>query len=105
MRARVLSQSKRSKWIMYSTVALVFPNLVAFTIASYYLGGDALNGYVTAGHYFLCAHGSCTEVGESIWKYSYWHALTALYGIMLVFVEAAIFANTGDIVFDFDKRA
>jgi len=105
MRAQIRSQSTRSKWIVYSTFALAFTNCVVFDVVSVYLGGDALNGHVTAGHYFLCAHGGCTEVVESVWKYSYWHALSSLYGVMLVFVEAAIFVTTGDIVLDFSKRA
>jgi len=90
---------------MYSTLALAVPNFFAFIIGSLYLGGDALNGYVKAGHYFLCAHGSCTEVVESVWKYSYWHALTAMGGVVLFLAEAAIFVNTGDIPLDFNKRA
>jgi hypothetical protein len=103
--AKIRSQSKRSKWVMYPTVAVAFPNFFAFVLGSMYFGGDALNGYVKAGHYFLCAHGSCIEVAPSVWTYSYWHALTALGGILLVFVEAAIFVTTGDIVLDFNKRA
>ena len=89
---------------MYSTIALVFPNFFAFVAGSVYLGGDALNGYVQARHYFLCAHGSCTEVTQQVWNYSYWHALSAMGGILLVFIEAAIFITTGDIVLDFKSR-
>jgi hypothetical protein len=76
---------------------LVVVNFSTFIVASLYLGGDALNGYTHEGHYFVCAHGSCTEVSRAIWHYSYWHALTALGGIFLVFAEAAVFVNTGDI--------
>jgi len=90
---------------MYSTAALVFPNCLSFLIGSLYLGGDALNGYVNAGHYFVCAHGSCREVPASVWTYSYWHALAAMAGVLLFFAEAAIFVTTGDIVLDFQKRA
>jgi len=59
--ADIRSQSRRSKWVMYSTLALAAPDFLAFILGSLYLGGDALNGYVKAEHYFLCAHGSCTE--------------------------------------------
>jgi hypothetical protein len=102
--ARIRRQSKRSKWVMYPTVALALVNFFGFIAGSVYLGGDALNGYVHAGHYFVCAHGSCTEVSPAIWKYSYWHAITAMAGILLVFIEAAVFANTGDIDLDFSDR-
>jgi hypothetical protein len=92
--------SKRAKWIIYPTVALVTINFFTFIAASVHLGGDALNGYIKAGHYFLCAHGRCTEVSSSIWRYSWWHAVSALGGILLVFAETALFLNTGDIQFE-----
>jgi hypothetical protein len=103
--ARIRSQSMRSKWIMYPTIALSFINFFAFIAGSVHFGGDALNGYVRAGHYFVCAHGSCTEVSRSIWEYSYWHAITAMAGILLVFIEAAVLVNTGDIDLDFGARS
>jgi hypothetical protein len=103
--AIIRSQSKRSKWVMYPTLALAIVNFLAFIIGSVVLGGDAINGYAQAGHYFLCAHGGCTEVTQSIWKYSYWHTISAMGGIVLVFIEAAIFVTTGDIVLEFPNRA
>ena len=92
--------SKRSKWIIYPTVVLAAINFFTFLAASSYLGGDALNGYMTAGHYFVCAHGHCTEVSGSVWHYSWWHAVTAVGGILLVMAETAFFLNTGDIQFE-----
>jgi hypothetical protein len=94
------SYSKRAKLVIYPTSVLVGINFLTFIFASVYLGGDALNGYMRAGHYFLCAHGHCTEVSSSIWRYSYWHAVTALGGILLLFAETALFLNTGDIEFE-----
>lgn len=91
------SYSKRAKWVLYPTAALVAVNFLTFVLADMYLGGDALNGYIKAGHYFLCAHGGCTEVSSSVWHYSYWHGVTALGGIVLIFAETALFLNTGDI--------
>jgi hypothetical protein len=78
-------------------------NFLVFGLASQYLGGDALNGGVRDGHYFLCAHGECTEVTRSIWQYSYWHAIAAFGGIFLVFLEMGIFLTTGDIAIDLEK--
>jgi hypothetical protein len=68
-----------------------------------HLGDYALNGCVQAGRYFVCAHGSCTEVSEAVWNYRYWHALSAIGGILLIFIEAAIFVSSGDAVLDVDK--
>jgi len=89
---------------MNVTALLAAPNFLLFAFASVYLGGDALNGYVQEGHYFLCAHGGCTEVSHSVWTYSYWHAVSAIGGILLIFVEAAIFVTMGDIVLDFSRK-
>jgi hypothetical protein len=94
------SYSRRAKWVVYPTSVLVTLNFFVFIGGSTYLGGDALNGYIQAGHHFLCAHGHCTEVSASTWHYSYWHAVTALGGILLVFAELALFLNTGDIEFE-----
>lgn len=102
---RFRSFSKRSKWIIYPTWILALLNFFAFAVGSESLGGDALNGYIQNAHYFVCAHGSCTEVTEKIWTYSYWHALSSMYGILLVFTELAVFITTGDIILDFDNRA
>jgi hypothetical protein len=90
---------------MLTTFALAVPNFLAFFIGSLYLGGDARNGYVKAGHYFLCSHGRCTEVTQSVWTYSYWHALIAMGGILLVFAELAIFVVLGRVFFDRHKSA
>lgn len=94
------SYSKRTKLVIYPTAVLVGINFFTFIFVSVHLGGDALIGYAKLGHYFLCAHGHCTEVSSSIWRYSYWHAMTAIGGILLLFAEVAFFLNTGDIQFE-----
>jgi hypothetical protein len=40
-----------------------------------------------------------------VWNYSYWQAITAMGGMMLFFLEAAMFVTTGDIVLRFDRHA
>jgi hypothetical protein len=94
------SFSKRAKWVVYPTFATAMANFFAFILDSLHLGGDALNGYAKAGHFFVCAHGACTEVSSTIWHYSYWYAVSAIGGILLVLAETALFLNTGDIDFD-----
>ena len=100
MRVEFKAMSKRAKWILNGTAVLALVNFFAFMTIASYLGGDALNGYVKGAHYFLCAKSRCHEVAEAIWRYSYWHAIAAPAGILLVFAEAAIFVNTGDITTD-----
>jgi hypothetical protein len=97
---KLRSASKRARWILYPTVGLAGINFFSFVFASLYLGGDALNGHIAAGHYFLCMQGHCTEVSSSIWHYSYLHAVSAIGGFFLVFALTALFLNTGDIEFE-----
>ena len=94
------SYSKRAKWVIYPTAILVMINFFIFVFTSVYLGGDALNGHIEAGRYFLCAHGHCTEVSSSIWHYSYWHSWATIGSFLLVFAETALYLNTGDIEFE-----
>jgi hypothetical protein len=79
---------------------LAWINVLAFISVSVYLGGDALNGYVRGGEYFLCAHGRCVEVTKAVWTYSYWHAIGSFGLMVLALGLAAIFVNTGDISYD-----
>ncbi len=44
-----------------------------YSAISSYLGGDAVNGHIAAGHYYLMAHGQLTEVTHSVYRYSLWH--------------------------------
>jgi hypothetical protein len=92
--------SKRAKWIVYTTTAIVFPNFFAFVIGSILLGGDALNGYVKSGHFFVCSHGSCNEVSAATWSYSYWHAIAAMAGIVLVMLEVATLTYLKEITYE-----
>ena len=53
-------------------------NFIAFWIAAFLLGGDAVNGHSGGGHYFLCAHRSCHEVSKAVFAYSYCHAMSVI---------------------------
>jgi hypothetical protein len=96
-RIQIVSYSRRAKWIVYPATGLVMLNFFAFVLGSTYLGGDALNGQHQAGHYFVCAHGHCTEVSKAVWQYSYWHAYAAIGGFISLFAVIAFFINSGDI--------
>jgi hypothetical protein len=96
-RITIKSYSKRAKWVVYPTVVLAMAIFLAFTIYSSYLGGAALNGYVTAGHYFVCEHGHCVEVSSSAWQLSSWLGYAWFAAFVLMFAEVALFINLGDI--------
>jgi hypothetical protein len=59
--------------------ALAMLNFVTFVAIAFYLGGDAVNGKVDAGHYYLFGvrteygHKVYTEVSERVFNYSKWH--------------------------------
>jgi hypothetical protein len=105
MRVSFRKVSRRARLILNISFPLVVANFAVYWFVAVYLGGDALHGMAKAGHYFVCSHGECTEVTPSVWHYSYWHAITALAGIVLVFLEMAILINTGDIEVDPGNRS
>jgi hypothetical protein len=54
-------------------------NFVIFVVVALHLGGDAVNGKVEGGHYYLFGlqpesrHKGYTEVSEAVFNYSRWH--------------------------------
>jgi hypothetical protein len=60
--------------ICVSVFAICLVNFALFFIGAVYLGGDAVNGKIFEGHYFLMSHGRYTEVSADIFNYSKWHA-------------------------------
>ena len=51
-------------------------NFVVFAAIAVSLGGDALNGTLRDGHYFLMEHGTYTEVGRPVFIDSTLHTLS-----------------------------
>jgi hypothetical protein len=88
--------SRRAKFILIPVVVLAAVNFATFIIINMYIGGDAINGHVTDGHYFLGSHGGHTEVSKAVWTYSYYHTISVLITHLSVFILAAIFMTTGD---------
>lgn len=89
--------STRATRVMGPTGLIALVNFFAFVLISTYLGGDAINGHISGGKYFVCGHGLCTQVTSSVWHYSYWHALATIGSVLLVLAESAYFRCTGDI--------
>ena len=48
-------------------------NFIVFWILAVHFGGDAVNGKIQAGHFFLLSHGRYTEVSEGVFTYRKWH--------------------------------
>jgi hypothetical protein len=51
-------------------------NTILFAIIAVRLGGDAISGHASDGHYFLAFHGKNTEVSHAVFTYSRWHAIS-----------------------------
>jgi hypothetical protein len=68
-------------------------NFIVFVAGSFYLGGDAFNGYRKAGHYFLGMHsnGPFTEVSRSVFLFSEWHASVLIVTVAFVLVAHLLF--------------
>jgi hypothetical protein len=54
-------------------VIVALLNFFSFIFVSIYLGGDALNGKESDGHFYLNSHGHYTEVSEKVFRYSEIH--------------------------------
>lgn len=70
-------KNTRTDWLAYLALAAIvvgFVNFFLFFAESLILGGDALNGFVRDGHYYLANHGSLTEVDQATWELSRFHA-------------------------------
>lgn len=70
-------------------ILLATINFAAFVAGSLWLGGDALNGHEQDGRYFLNSHGRFTEVSHAVFAYSWWHAMSAIFGVGLTFCAIA----------------
>lgn len=75
--------------ILALIVIVVILNFFAFFVISMSIGGDALNGRVVNGHYYL-GPGKLKEVSPALFAYSRWHgislAVTFPPAMLLVFV-------------------
>jgi hypothetical protein len=77
------------KWALIIFVVAVV-NFVAFLIGAAALGGDAVNGKIEDGRYYVADHGKLTEVSRAAFTYSrihcytifVTHPLAAVFGLM-----------------------
>ena len=65
---------------------------ISFFVVSLSIGGDALNGYVANGHYFLGNRHRFTEVGPTVFAYSRWHAMIMMWSLPVAALLAVAFS-------------
>ncbi|MGO4715073.1 hypothetical protein [Bradyrhizobium sp. 2TAF24] len=48
-------------------------NFLVFVVIAIAIGGDAVNGRIVDGHFYVANHGRLTEVSQAVYTYSLWH--------------------------------
>lgn len=69
-------------WFRIFSIGTVV-NFAVFWAVAVISGGDALNGKIEGGRYFLASHGNYTEVTRGFFLYSRVHALSSAVAILL----------------------
>ena len=82
---------KTKRYIYVSVFIIAFVNFIAFWLIAVYLGGDAVNGKIADGHFYLSSHGKLTEVSEALWNYSRWHVYSTWVTHSLAFLAAFLY--------------
>jgi hypothetical protein len=86
---------KKMSRVRGACITMIFIGLLNFAVflaITWHLGGDALNGKASGGHYYVygfqpkTGQKGYTEVSEAVFRYSKWHAYSALvtWGLMIV---------------------
>ncbi len=79
-------------WLrILGTAALV--NFFTFWIGVVLLGGDAVNGRIQNGHYFLRSHAHLQEVSAGIFIYSEIHCISAMVGMVATMLAVVWFKS------------
>lgn len=79
-----LHQLERQRLILQIACCIGTLNFIAFVTLAFHFGGDALNGKVENGHYYVlgvatrATHKIYTEVSKQIWNYSRIHAISVM---------------------------
>ena len=75
--------------------ALGLLNFIVFVIVSSLIGGDAGNGKIVGGHFYLASHGKLTEVSETVFTYSLWHGRSIFVAIPLSMIAGLLRDRSG----------
>lgn len=60
--------------LLLFTLAIV--NFILFFIISLIIGGTAISGFVSDGHYYVKDHGKITETSSFVWYFSKIHSIS-----------------------------
>ncbi len=83
-------------WLIFGGVL----NLTAYTAVYAYIQGDAINGYVRDGQYYVRGHflkfgpeGEENKVSAGVWVYSYFHSMSIIPTCVAMIVPLMILAR------------
>ncbi len=79
---------------MVCKIALI--NFASFFIISLILGGDALQGFTSDGHYYLKDHGKVKETYAFIWYFSMLHGYSMFITHISCLFAAMIYKSSKD---------
>ncbi len=68
-------------------------NFLIFVVISIIIGGDAVNGHVEMGRYFLSNHGQLTEVSYPVFVYSKIHVYSLFVTFPAWLIASIIYWN------------
>jgi len=90
---------QRRNWVLLWIIILGLANFVCYTVMYWYVQGDAKNGFVEDGHYFVRGHfihgtqGVAREVRPATWIYSFVHSISIWPTVGAVLVAMFILAR------------
>ena len=90
---------RRRNRVLIWIIACGLLNFLTYTVLYAYIGGDAKNGQIDNGHYFVQGHflydaqGHAREVGKGVWIYSYIHSISIWPTIGMVLCSMLILAR------------
>jgi len=84
-----VASGKAWVWLFFLALA----NFFAFVLISLYLGGDAVNGKIDSGRFYLGSHGRYTEVSARVFTYSKWHTYSVLVTHSAAFLSALVLSR------------
>src|SRR5712692_3947991 len=91
--------TKRGERILYPIFWIACINFIIFWVVGVSIGGDAINGSVEDGKYYLSSHGKKTQVSRELFNYSYIHAISVCITHPSIFVAGFLLYLFGQIRF------
>lgn|SRR5262249_30488002 len=90
--------SRKVKLICLTLFAVAWINFVIFFVVATMIGGDAINGKVIGGRYYVAQHSHYTEVTKPVYVYSRFHVYTVwiLHPIGMLCLAYAIWKERQD---------